>query len=106
MRELQRRLQLGLGALGAVVEAAPAHASQHLESYQELCLPLMSSWLVGEAPGWGRWGGAGAGEEWLGGRAGRTGERALQAVCGKLCREDGVWGSSAPPPAAPYGLRR
>ncbi|PNH07202.1 hypothetical protein TSOC_006379, partial [Tetrabaena socialis] len=49
IRLLRARLELGLHALGRVVEAAPRHASQHLESYQELCLPLMSSWLVGEA---------------------------------------------------------
>ncbi|GIL49256.1 hypothetical protein Vafri_5386 [Volvox africanus] len=49
IRALRSRLELGLRALGCVVEAAPRDASQHLEEYQELCLPLMSSWLVGEA---------------------------------------------------------
>ncbi|KAG2489371.1 hypothetical protein HYH03_012201 [Edaphochlamys debaryana] len=49
MRSLKSRLELGLRALGSVVEQAPRDAAQHLESYQELCLPLMSSWLVGEA---------------------------------------------------------
>ncbi|GIL73837.1 hypothetical protein Vretimale_5312 [Volvox reticuliferus] len=49
IRALRSRLELGLRALGCVVEEAPRDASQHLEEYQELCLPLMSSWLVGEA---------------------------------------------------------
>ncbi|GLC46160.1 hypothetical protein PLESTB_001196200 [Pleodorina starrii] len=49
IRALRSRLELGLRAMGCVVEAAPRDASQHLEEYQELCLPLMSSWLVGEA---------------------------------------------------------
>ncbi|KAG2444413.1 hypothetical protein HXX76_001166 [Chlamydomonas incerta] len=49
MRALKARLELGLVALGQVVEQAPRHAATHLEAYQELCLPLMSSWLVGEA---------------------------------------------------------
>lgn len=48
MRTLKSRLELGLTALGCVVESAPRAASTHLEAYQELCLPLMSSWLVGE----------------------------------------------------------
>lgn len=48
MRALKARLELGLRALGQVVEQAPRHAATHLEAYQELCLPLMSSWLVGE----------------------------------------------------------
>ncbi|KXZ48792.1 hypothetical protein GPECTOR_25g376 [Gonium pectorale] len=49
IRALKARLELGLRCLGCCVETAPAAASLHLEEYQELCLPLMSSWLVGEA---------------------------------------------------------
>lgn len=41
-------LSLGLAALGAVVVGNPTFASQHLEDFEALCLPLMASQLVGE----------------------------------------------------------
>ena len=42
-------MELGLSALGACVAGNRAFASQRLEDFQSLCLPLLASEVVGEA---------------------------------------------------------
>lgn len=47
VRELRRRVHLGLGALGRCVAGHRSFASQHLEEYLGLCMPFLSSKLGG-----------------------------------------------------------
>ncbi|MEW5303879.1 MAG: hypothetical protein WDW36_006532 [Sanguina aurantia] len=47
VRSIRATLELGLAALSAVVAGNPTFAAQHLEDFEALAMPLMSSGLVG-----------------------------------------------------------
>ena len=47
VQTVKERLELGLRCVEGLVAAAPAYVALHLEDLEDMCLPLMSSALVG-----------------------------------------------------------